>query len=80
MPMAIISDVSEVLNLLPAMDCSAIEMFSLSEVFTGIPQDQKFCAIMTMRYAGLLQPFIDLNILPAPNSSMARTCDVQKHL
>jgi len=78
--MAIISEVSEVRNLLPAMDCNAIEMFSLSEVFTGIPQDQKFCAIMTMRYAGLLQPFIDLNILPEPDSSMARTCDVQKHL
>jgi hypothetical protein len=34
--MAIMREVSEVRNRLPAMDCSAIETFSLREVFTGM--------------------------------------------
>ena len=50
------SEVSEVRNLLPAIDCKAIEMFSLREVFTGIEQNE-FCS-MTMLYAGLLQSLL----------------------
>jgi hypothetical protein len=35
-PIAIINAVSEVRNLLPAIDCNAIEIFSLRVVFTGM--------------------------------------------
>lgn len=34
--MAIINEVSDVRSLLPAMDCNAIEIFSLYEVLTGM--------------------------------------------
>jgi len=54
MPMAIISDVSEARNLLPDMDCSAIDMFSRSEVLTAIWIVQ-ILYFMTPGLVGLLQ-------------------------